>query len=359
MRRKKAYRFSAESTRFWVSEDFFAEERRPVKTLTVILRTRGCSWRSCRMCGFWRESSPNISQEEIIKQLKVVLNESKVGKDGGKGEVFMLKIFTSGSFFDDAEISPETRLRMLRILPENCVKVIVETRPEFVSEEKVSECVAVLEREKGVGSAGSAGNAGSDFDFMRNATLEVAFGLETANDFIRNEYINKGFTLDDFKNAAEIVRECGAEVKVYLLLKPPFVSEREAIEDALRSAREVHRYASTFSLNLCNVQRGTFVERLWFGNIYRPPWLWSAVAAVERIKSEFPEKVVISDPVGAGAPRGPHNCGKCDSSVAKAIKKFNLTQDLSVFSSLECPCRNAWEELLKCDAFLFGAIPLR
>ena len=182
----------------------------------------------------------------------------------------MLKIFTSGSFFDDAEISPETRLRMLRMLPENCVKVIVETRPEFVSEEKVSECVAMLEREKGVESAG---NAGSDFDFMRNVTLEVAFGLETANDFIRNEYINKGFTLDDFKNAAEIVRKCGAKVKVYLLLKPPFVSEQEAIEDALRSAREVHRYASTFSLNLCNVQRGTFVERLWFRNclLYTSP----------------------------------------------------------------------------------------
>jgi len=35
---------------------------------------------------------------------------------------------------------------------------------------------------------------------------------------------------------------------------------------------------------------------------------------------------VMSDPVGAGHLRGPHNCGYCDTAVKEAIKEFNLTQ---------------------------------
>jgi len=64
----------------------------------------------------------------------------------------------------------------------------------------------------------------------------------------------------------------------------------------------------------------------------------------------------MSDPVGAGYKRGPHNCGACDPEIRDAIKNFNITQDLSVLKSLdeiECECKDVWHALLKYDALLF------
>ncbi len=46
-------------------------------------------------------------------------------------------------------------------------------------------------------------------------------GLETGNDVIRDECINKGFNFTDFIKASGIAGEMGVSTKAYLLLKPP------------------------------------------------------------------------------------------------------------------------------------------
>ncbi len=308
----------------WFDFDFF--DNKAIKSLTVILRTMGCQWRKCAMCGYWQESA-DVTRADILAQLEHSLRTSP-------DEEFILKIFTSGSFLDEREISSDTRKEIARMVGKRkeIKKLIVETRPEFVSAEKIADLEAVEH-------------------------LELAIGLETANDFIRSNYINKGFSFDDYRTAAKIVKDCGATVKTYLLLKPPFVSEKKAIEDVIKSADLVSDYSSTISLNLCNVQKYTTLEGLWKRRYYRPPWLWSAVDAIKEIKNKR-DVVVMSDPVGAGHKRGPHNCGKCDFVVKEAIEGFNVTQDLDVLERLEaidCECKEVWHALLKFDDFLVGA----
>jgi len=310
----------------WLDYDFFTEEQKAIKCLTVILRTVGCQWRKCTMCGYWQESA-DVSQADILAQLERSLRTSPE-------EEFILKIFTSGSFLDEREISSDTRKEIAKVVEtrKEIKKLVVETRPEFVSAEKIADLKAVEH-------------------------LELAIGLETANDFIRSKYINKGFSFDDYRTAARIVNECEATVKTYLLLKPPFVSEKKAMEDVIKSAALVSDYSSTISLNLCNVQKYTRLEYLWKRRYYRPPWLWSAVDAIKEIKNKR-DVVVMSDPVGAGHKRGPHNCGSCDFVVKEAIKEFNVTQDLGVLERLEavdCECKEVWQALLKFDDFLFGS----
>ncbi len=308
----------------WLDFDFF--DNKAIKSLTVILRTVGCQWRKCTMCGYWQESA-DVTQADILAQLEHSLRNRP-------DEEFILKIFTSGSFLDEREISSDTRKEIAEVVEKRkeIKKLIVETRPEFVSAEKIADLKAVEH-------------------------LELAIGLETANDFIRSNYINKGFSFEDYRTAAKIAKECGATVKTYLLLKPPFVSEKKAIEDVIKSADLVSGYSSTISLNLCNVQKYTRLEDLWKRRYYRPPWLWSAVDAIKEIKNKR-DVVVMSDPVGAGHKRGPHNCGKCDFVVKEAIEEFNVTQDLSVLERLEaidCECKEVWHALLKFDDFLVGA----
>jgi len=314
----------------WLDYEFLKEEQKPVRSLTVILRTAGCQWRRCRMCGYWHESSANITQADILAQLDYSLRASPK-------EDFILKLYTSGSFLDEREISATTRRHIARMLHQRqdtkIKKLVIETRPEYVSAAKIDDLLHI-----------------------GHWHLEVAMGLETADDFIRSHYIDKGFSFADFKNAARLVADCGATVKTYLLLKPPFVSERSALDDAIKSAELVAPFSSAISLNLCNVQRYTPLEELWKRGYYRPPWLWSAVEAIRAIKRRRKHIVVMSDPVGAGHLRGPHNCGYCDTAVREAIKEFNLTQDLNILEGLNCDCKDRWHALMRFDEFLFGSV---
>ncbi|MEM1578211.1 MAG: archaeosine biosynthesis radical SAM protein RaSEA [Archaeoglobaceae archaeon] len=285
--------------------------------LTAILITKGCRWRKCTMCSYWLESR-NVSNEILKEQIDKIFERI---------DTKLLKIFTSGSFFDENEIPAEIRRYLVEKIEKHGVeKLIVESRPEFITEEKLKD--------------------------FKNIELEVGIGLESASDFIRLNCINKGFMFSDFLSAAKKIKEMGFRVKCYLLLKPPFLSEREAILDVIISAEKVSGIVDVVSINLTNIQKGTFVEKLWEKNLYRPPWLWSAVEAIKKIESPLE---IICDPVAGGKARGPHNCGKCDREVANALRLFSLTQDKSLLE-LDCECKLFWKKALEIEDF--SRVPL-
>lgn len=314
--------------KFWAEQDFLGG--RAVRSFVVVLRTIGCRWRRCTMCGYWQESGTPQSPEALVRQFEFAIRKLKGRCYAEPPEI--LKIYTSGSFFDDDELPPAVRAEILDRAAELGVqKVVVESRPEFITPERVRACVEHSEN------------------------LEVAIGLETSDDFIREKFINKGFSLKDFLRAAKVVKGEGASLRTYLLMKPPFLSERAALEDVVRSARAV-AFSDVISLNLCNVQRNTFLEKLWQERCYRPPWLWSAVEALKRIK-EFYRGVLISDPVGAGSQRGPHNCGRCDRKIAAAIRRFSVTQDLNVLAEPTCDCMEHWLKILGLEELTFCVVP--
>jgi len=290
-----------------------------VKCLTIILRSRGCHWNRCLMCGYKKDTSKDVTLKDLIEQFKFAL--SKVNG------VEVVKIFTSGSFLDSNEIPKEFRNFVYKALAGKIKKLIVESRPEFVNEETAEEL--------------------SSLEFE----TEVGIGLETADDFIREHCINKGFSFEDFKRAAKILKSYGVRVKAYLLLKPPFLSEGEAIRDAVRSIKAVRGLADVVSINPTNVQSGTYVEKLWLKGLYRPPWLWSAVEVLRNAEIE-----AICDPIAYGKVRGPHNCGRCDKNVAKAIREFSLTQEPSIFDGLGCSCLKLWEKVVELEDY--SRIPL-
>jgi radical SAM enzyme (TIGR01210 family) len=269
------------------------------------------------MCGYAREGAPS-SAEDLISQFQRALQNLSP-------EVRMIKIYTSGSFLDPREMPLKARDRILDMIQACDVdRLVVESRPQYITSE----------------SSGA---------LLSRVQTEFAIGLETSNDLIRKHAIDKGFTFQEFVTASHVVHELGGLVKAYLLLKPPLLSEAEAMRDAISSAKEARSYADTLSLNLCNVQRDTLLEQLWKRGGYRPPWLWSAVEVLRKV-----ERAVICDPVGAGSKRGPHNCGRCDTSVAEAIRRHNLSQDPAIFDSLNCDCREAWRRLLSLEGGAHG-----
>ncbi len=297
----------------WRGRDLL--DSRVVDSVTIILRTRGCRWNRCVMCGFAQEGV-EAGAEDLIAQFR----------SANVGNVELVKIYTSGSFLDPLEVPEEARLEILRSLRDKGIKrLIVESRPEHINREIVEECLSFVE-------------------------TEIGIGLESSSDLVRMRLINKGFSFTDFMRASELIHSTGGRVKAYLLLKPPGLSERDAIIDAMRSARDAEPYADMISLNLCNIQRNTPLERMWKRGRYRPPWLWSAVKVLSESSLSIP---IICDPVGAGAKRGPHNCGACDRSVAEAIRSFSLSQDRSDLN-VECSCLSVWEKVLELEDRSFG-----
>jgi radical SAM enzyme (TIGR01210 family) len=252
-----------------------------------------------------------------MRQIEVCLEHEQDNAEEPAGQI---KIYTSGSFFDEREVPPETRAAIAETFADRD-RIVVESLPDFIASEKIA-------------------------DFTDHGIeTDVAVGLETATNRIRHDCINKYFDFADFETAAEHARDAGAGIKAYLLMKPPFLAESEAIEDMVESIRRCADVPGchTVSMNPTNVQRYTMVEELYHSDGYRPPWLWSIADVLDRTSEE--DVLVVSDPVGHGSDRGPHNCGECDDRVFRAIKDFNLRQDPSVFEQVSCACERTWEEV--------------
>jgi archaeosine synthase beta-subunit len=293
-----------------------------LETLTVIFRSAGCSWNRCRMCGYRHERYPAMSEDDltdrIVRQIRWVQETYRAD------DYQMLKIFTSGSFFDPDEVPVAARQAVAEAFRGNVV--IAETRPEYVSVDALEEFCGVIDTG------------------AHSKPLSVAMGLETTSDYIREKCIDKGFSYADFLGASDRAHSAGAEVKAYLMMKPPFLTEREARDDMVQSIREVSSIAESISMNLCTVQSGTEVERLWKQQAYRPPYLWSVLDVLLGSPVH-----VLCDPVGGGQMRGPHNCRNCDGPIVKGIADYSLTADRELLRSLaeiDCGCKEEWEYVL-------------
>jgi len=183
-----------------------------------------------------------------------------------------IKLYNSGSFFDPRAIPPEdygaisSRVRGFE-------RVIVECHPALVGNSvlefrdllnatDISKAYPLVNRptpspsqppsrreggeENSAAALPSCGGAGGGFVGARatlNRTahsagvvqkLEVAMGLETAHPQVL-EKLNKRMTLDQFQRAAEFLRANNIALRVFVLAKPPFLDEVEALHWAKRS----------------------------------------------------------------------------------------------------------------------------
>jgi radical SAM enzyme (TIGR01210 family) len=274
------------------------------------------------MCGYVSDTCMReVTPAEIADQVEHVM--ARIPRSKGP---FGLKIFTSGSFFDERELSLESRQHMLDELGrlEGLAELTVESRPEHIDKEAVS----MLQ------------------DRVPNAEVEVAVGLESSSDRVRGKCIGKGFTFRQFERACKCIRSKGARSKAYVLLKPPFLSEFDACYDAVRTVEGVSGIVDSVSLNACNVQKGTLVEELFRAGAYRPSWIWTVMEVLRQAKQGFDgERNVICDTVAFGTPRGPHNCRKCDDRATGMVRRFSLSQDASALEGLECHCRSGWAKI--------------
>jgi len=163
-------------------------------TKVLILSSGRCGWGQCLFCG-WGKKKAETDLSSLKKKVEMAITP---GLD-------TLKVFSSGSFFDDRQFSPEFREWFANKCREMMVgEVIVESRPEFITEPVLDE--------------------------FQGLKLTVAIGLEVADDGILKK-LNKGFELADFEIAARLLKDKKCKVRVYLLVNPPLVDDVKGLVD--------------------------------------------------------------------------------------------------------------------------------
>lgn len=302
--------------------------------LAVVLSTIGCAHArsdsgGCTMCSYLLDGVQEMpTSDQIVAQFKFAMMELETEK-----APLSVKIYTSGSFLDNEEIPAEARSEILRIIAEDerIREVILESRPEYT----IDSILAGIR------------------DVLGDRIVEIGMGLESVSDTVRTVCINKNFDLQMFKNALKTAKNYNIGMRAYVLLKPPLLTERDALLDAISTVQEAKALGvTTVSLNPVNVQKYTLVERLWTRGNYRPPWLWSVLEVLREASSISDGWMkIVCDPVAGGKRRGAHNCGKCDNDIVEAIREFSLSQDPVVLDHLTCDCISQWEHALKHEDF--------
>lgn len=300
----------------------------PCTAATVILRSKGCAWwwkSGCTFCGYFNDVRDDVSAEDMFSQWEYA-KKSTNQFEGCQ----MIKVYTSGTFFEDRENPPEWQEAVLKETAEMGLHLVVEAQAQMCTPEKI-EWVAA-----------------------RHPGCTVAIGLEAYDDSVLRFHVNKGFTTKQWHRAVEMLRDNDLRVKTYLLFKPPFMSEGDALTHTTSWLIDVAPYSDEVSVNPMNIQKKTIVDRLFRNKEYRTPWLWSLVEMIKRAHEELDDANcrIIVHPTAGGKIRGAHNCGSCDSEVVAAIERYSVSGDTVEFDHLGCSCEAHWKAELDNDLSL-------
>jgi archaeosine synthase beta-subunit len=177
--------------------------------LLVILNTKRCRYQ-CAFCQLPAKSSTDwISASDICEQFRHVLHELK----HSLSTLNRITLSNEGSILDTSTLPPEALHEI--ILAINQLKsvrtVVIETRMEFVTRERLSSLRTTL----------------------RRARVDILTGFETKNQRIRDAVLMKRESLSVFLEGLDAVAEMRADVTAYVLFKPDFqMTESEAVEEA-------------------------------------------------------------------------------------------------------------------------------
>jgi archaeosine synthase beta-subunit len=275
------------------------------------------------MCGFWSETAQfkrPITRQNFVNQFVDVLRTYDLHKYP------VLSLYNAGSFLAEQEIAfaavEEIMALVAKELP-NLKRVIIESKVEYVDKEKLRTLKAIL------------GN---------RTQLALAVGFESQDDTVRNLCISKGCTKKQFENCIESTNSDELHSIVYLILKPPFLTEREAIDEAVASTRYVRSVGvSEVNYETMTVESDTFIKLLYSQGQYKLPWLWSVAEILQQVRPVATPFLTpfryIADSIDV-----PKNCPLCTKTMVEGIyQKYCSDFDVSNFENVTCRCKDSWQ----------------
>ena len=300
------------------------------KRLFVVLRTNGCTYNGCTMCGFKQNlnNTFEITNNKLIEQIKHCIENT----DFSKNNIEQIDILTPGSFLDDHEIGNEFRIKAMQMISRlpQIRKIFIESRTEFVDDNNLN----ILKN-----------------NLRKDQMIELAIGVESSNKHIRNKILKKAL---DWQNLEKVIQICSYNnigFQSYLLIKPPTLSEIDAINDAVQSAKDIAALANKYSVPFriafqpVFIARNTLLENQYNSGEYSLLNLWSVIEVIKRTYHIGTIIVGLSDE-NLSDNRKPISCPLCTKKLYQLIEEFNGNQDIRIFHSVSCSCNALWEKIV-------------
>lgn len=311
--------------------------------LQIGTQTSGClhfrkDFIGCLNCGLSAAAAGRlVNADEIIAQIDSALEASA----GALDEVSRVCIQGDGSFLSPAEVPREAAYavaKRLKQLPQ-VHTITMETRFDLV-ERDLSHILNVRSL------------------LTPDKRLEVALGLESASEFVRNVVFRKGSSRKcDIERILGILADADIDVLLYVFIKPALLTEAEAIFDSIGTVLFVHSIAAskprvqwTAALQPSFVQPNTFLAWLYARGAFVPPSLWSVEEIIRR-SAGGPALVHLGSPEDYPAPiataanrTGEGFVCKCTPAFYSSLLEYNqhgsverLARELP-----NCDCRSIW-----------------
>lgn len=338
----------------------FFYEGETVDRVMIVLRSNGCQHYKtnggCSMCAHLNGAPlmEKITHENYVTQWNSVLDGSFIestDKGFNLNDYPVVCVYNLGSLLNPEEISYETVEYIFKTLNEykGVKKVIIESRAEYVTD----EVLAVIKN-------------------VYDGIVEVGIGVESTNYLVRELCHHKAIA--DTKiitDAVETLHKYGMKALAYVNFKPVFLTESEAIEDAIKTSVDCFRDFGfdAVSVEPTSLQENSLANFMYELGLYRVPWLWSLRDIIHGIYDElgaqkldirlggYFDEEVLSGSQGTGfAERNeifPHmtssNCSHCTNDFVDGIKQFNMTYDVKDLDKVKpCPhCYGLWEATKK------------
>src|SRR3989339_201047 len=292
----------------------------------------------CVYCGF-------INWEKPIEPQKVGGYFLDFFEKNYTKSISRVEVYSSGSFFDDCEVSANSRQEIVKTLNRDSIKeIVLETRPEFINSKNIKDLTKYIDPKK----------------------LFIAVGLETMSDEIRRKTA-KGFTKKRFIKAIDVLQKEGVGFQAYLLLKPPVdMSEYESIVDLAKSVKDLVCLMKNKPSSLVVavqpffVAENSFIAKIpYFRNEFKPIWLYSVAKSIEildkiRKEQKYDFKIILGnykDNVETiSVPSNYDESGKictCSNKIRNYLNDINRHQKnvriiTDAVLAFKCDCKKSW-----------------
>ncbi len=304
--------------------------------------------RRCIYCGFlnYRNPSPPSKVGQVFNE---------VFKDSDLSEINRLELYVSGSFFDDKEVSPNSRLDIIKAISDSRIpETVLESRPEFITEENLKTLASAIDPKR----------------------ITIAVGVETMDDKLRNK-LAKGFSTEEIVACLRRIAKAEMNFQAYLLLNSPVINnDKKAIIDIINSSKKLISLAKKWDCQLILAIQPFFVARNSLvaqnpspKNSVKPPWLYSIALTLKLLdtiiaKEKSGLRVILGnehdnvDPVliSSNYTSDKEVCS-CTENTRRHLGEINTShkkRQESIRKILEstCYCKGVWESEISAHSLI-------
>jgi radical SAM enzyme (TIGR01210 family) len=262
-----------------------------IPVATIFLTNRECPWR-CLMCDLWRNTLVDtVPAGAIPEQIDYALTRLPPARQ--------IKLYNSGSFFDRNAI-PMEDYPTIATRVSSFERTIVESHPSLLKE----SCL--------------------QFRDLLSNRLEIAMGLETVHPQILDR-LNKQMTLDQFSKAADYLQRNEIDLRVFILVQPPFMKEDEALYWTERSLDYAFDCGATAATLIPTRSGNGAMEALTQLGEFSPPRL-DIVESAASYGLNLRRGRVFVDLWDLGTAAAA--CPTCHSTRIKRLQEMNLRQQV-------------------------------